>query len=637
MQYLQKLGKALQFPIVVLPVAALLLRLGGVMNDASINPELSQTGTLSAIWYIGSIFQAVGKAAIENLAALFAIGLGFGMSKDFRGEAALVAFFGYLVINNLMLIVPQWYYNNVLLGHTPIGNFQDNQFWEKPHSQILYVFDFSSGDATKGYGAKYNISTGVFGGILAGCLVALIYNKYSNIKLPAALGFFSGRRFVPMMTAAYFLLGTFALAAIWPWFQLGLQYLGYGLGAIPPLGAFFYGIFNRLLLPFGLHQVLNTYLWFQQPIIGHLMNYQGTNLWQIVNGALQWADYTINKDGVLTINGWNSTGIITTFNGDISAFLGKLYADAKFGFAGGSGMFQAGFFPMMMFGLPAACAAMILSIKDKTRRAEYAGILGSAAGVSFLTGITEPIEFSFVFLAPILLGLHAVLTGVFAAITVGFGIRVGFGFSAGFIDWVVSMKTSWDMATISANLQSGVYKVLGNPLMILPIGLIQGAAYFFSFKYVIKKMNLSTPGREDEAAMIAKSLGKSVEKHAKKKSLQEQQTANATVATSAGNINVPLQTNSSNQRIDIQKDPEGPLKLAQVIYDAIGHDNLIKVDNCMTRLRLTVEDNTKIDQQAIKNAGVAGLSLVSKTKGIQIIIGLNVESVATKLSEISGK
>ena len=637
MQYLQKLGKALQFPIVVLPVAALLLRLGGVMNDASINPDLYQTGPLSAIWYIGSIFQAVGNAAISNLAPLFAIGLGFGMAKDFRGEAALVAFFGWAVIEGLMGIVPQWYYNNVLLGHTPIGNFQDNQFWTTPHSQILYVFDFSKGNATEGYGAKYNISMGVFGGILAGCLVALIYNKYSNVKLPAALGFFSGRRFVPMMTAAYFLLGTFALAAIWPWFQLGLQYLGYGLGAIPPLGAFFYGIFNRLLLPFGLHQVLNTYLWFQQPIIGHLMNYQGTNLWQIVNGVLQWADYSINKDGILTIHGWTSNGVITTMNGDITAFLGKLYADAKFGLAGGSGMFQAGFFPMMMFGLPAACAAMILSIKDKTRRAEYAGILGSAAGVSFLTGITEPIEFSFVFLAPILLGLHAILTGVFAALTVGFGIRVGFGFSAGFIDWAVSMKTSWDMATISSSLQSGVYKVLGNPLMILPIGVLEGAAYFFSFKYIIKKMNLSTPGREDEAAMIAKSLGKSIEKHAKKKVLKEQQTANVTVATTAGNVSVPFQTNGVNKRIDIQKDPEGPLKLAQVIYDAIGHDNLVKVDNCMTRLRLTVEDNTKIDQQTIKDAGVAGMVLVSKTKGIQIIIGLNVEAVATKLSEISGK
>lgn len=634
MQYLQKLGKALQFPIVVLPIAALLLRLGGVMNDASINPQLTQTGTLSAIWYIGSIFQAVGNAAIGNLAPLFAIGLGFGMAKDFRGEAALVAFFGWAVIEGLMGIVPQWYYNNVLLGNTPIGNFQDNQFWAEPHSQILYVFDFNVGDAVKGYGAKYNISMGVFGGILAGCLVALIYNKYFDVKLPAALGFFSGRRFVPMITAVYFLLGSFALAAIWPWFQLGLQYLGYGLGAIPPLGAFFYAIFNRLLLPFGLHQVLNTYLWFQQPIIGHLMNYQGTNLWQIVDGTLQWAVYSIDSNGVLSISDWNTTGIITTVNGDINAFLGKLYADAKFGLAGGSGIFQSGFFPMMMFSLPAACAAMILSIKDKIRRAEYAGILGSAAGVSFLTGITEPIEFSFVFLAPILLGLHAVLAGLFSALTVGFGIRVGFGFSAGFIDWAVSIKTSWDMSTISSNLQAGIYKVLGNPLMIIPIGLVEGAAYFFGFKYLIKKMNLGTPGREEEVI----GLQKTVKHNAKKKTSQQQLLTNNNVPGSGqADSKFVTSQNSVNQRIDIQKDPNGPLKLAQVIYDAIGHDNLVKVDNCMTRLRLTVEDNTKIDQAAIKAAGVAGLVLVSKTKGIQIIIGLNVEAVATKLSEISGK
>ncbi|WFG95429.1 PTS transporter subunit EIIC [Spiroplasma citri] len=142
--------------------------------------------------------------------------------------------------------------------------------------------------------------------------------------------------------------------------------------------------------------------------------------------------YSIDSNGVLRISDWNTTGIITTVNGDIYAFhiifLGKLYADAKFGLAGGSGIFQSGFFPMMMFGLPAACAAMILSIKDKVRRAEYAGILGSAAGVSFLTGITEPIEFSFVFLAPVFLWLHAVLAGLFSALTIGFGIRVGFGF-----------------------------------------------------------------------------------------------------------------------------------------------------------------------------------------------------------------
>lgn len=195
------------------------------------------------------------------------------------------------------------------------------------------------------------------------------------------------------------------------------------------------------------------------------------------------------------------------------------------------------------------------------------------------------------------------------------------------------------MSTISSNLQAGVYKVLGNPIMIIPIGLVQGAAYFFSFKYLIKKMNLGTPGREEEVIALAKSFEKTVKNNAKKKANQEQQTANINIVGSgqAGSENILTSQNSVNQRIDIQKDPNGPLKLAQVIYDAIGHDNLVKVDNCMTRLRLTVEDNTKIDQAAIKATGVAGLVLVSKTKGIQIIIGLNVEAVATKLSEISGK
>ncbi|AGM25056.1 PTS transporter subunit EIIC [Spiroplasma chrysopicola] len=631
MQYLQKLGKALQFPIVVLPVAALLVRIGVLMTDSSLNSALTQTGSLAGIWYVGAIFNAVGSAALNNLAPLFAIGLGFGMAKDFRGEAALVAFFGWAVITGLMAIIPQLYYSNVMKSYEPIGNFNGEAKWTEMHSQILYVFDFNSKAADGTYGAKYNIDMGVFGGILAGSCVALIYNRYQDVKLPAALGFFSGRRFVPMVTVFFFLLGGFVIAAVWPWLQLALQYLGYGLGAIPPLGAFFYGIFNRLLIPFGLHQVLNTYLWFQQPIVGHLMSMNGVPLWQITDGVLQWAVYHV-ENGIPIIDGWNSTGIVETMNGDINAFLGQLYADAKFGLAGGSGIFQTGFFPMMMFGLPAACAAMILSVEDKGKRAEVAGILGSSAGISFLTGVTEPIEFSFIFLAPILLGLHALITGVFAAITVGFGIRAGFGFSAGFVDWAVSIKTSWDMSTISGTLQNPVYKVLGNPLMILPIGIAEGAVYFFSFKWLIKKLNLATPGREEQAAVIAKKLGKTVEKHANKKKKEE----NIQLATSAGPVMASASTTIAT-RFDLKKDPEGAAKMAKVIYDAIGHDNLEKVDNCMTRLRLTVKDNTIIDQQKIKDTGVAGLVLVSKNKGIQIIVGVYVESVAKELSKISGK
>ncbi|AHF61530.1 hypothetical protein P344_06920 [Spiroplasma mirum ATCC 29335] len=642
MQYLQKLGKALQFPIVVLPIAALMLRIGGIMTDSSINSALTQNGNLSGLWYIGTILSAIGNAAVGNLAPLFAVGLGFGMSKDFRGEAALVALFGWFALTGLMGVIPQWYYNNVLLGNTPIGNFGNGEQWAVEHSRILYVFDFSQKLPGGGYGAKYNIDMGVFGGILSGCCVALIYNRYQDVKLPAALGFFSGRRFVPMVTALFFLGGSFVVAAIWPWFQLVLQYLGYGLGAIPPLGAFFYGIFNRLLIPFGLHQVLNTYLWFQQPISGHLMSLDGVALWRIVDGTLQWAQYTLTPDGHLaTIVGWNYTGITTTINGDINAFLGKMYANSEFGLAGGSGIFQTGFFPMMMFGLPAACAAMILSVENKTKRAEIAGILGSAAGVSFLTGVTEPIEFSFIFLAPLLLGIHAFLTGAFAALTVGMGIRSGFGFSAGFVDWAISIKTSWDMSTISGVLQNSAYKVIGNPLMILPIGIIQGAAYFFSFKYLIKKLNLVTPGREDEAAEIAKKLGKVVKTHAEKKlAKQKAKIATATVSSTATPVSAgtaPVNASGEITRIDLAKDPQGATKMAQIIYDAIGHDNLVKVDNCMTRLRLTVEDNTKVDVDTIKKTGVPGVVLTAKNKGLHIIVGVYVESVSKELSTISGK
>ncbi|WP_381414788.1 PTS transporter subunit EIIC [Spiroplasma endosymbiont of Anurida maritima] len=629
LQFLQKLGKSLQFPIVVLPIAAILLRIGSLMADPTINAELAQGGNLEAFWYIGNILASVGKAALDNLAPLFAVGLGFGLAKDHRGEAALVALFGWFALTNLMNVVPKWFYEKALLSDRPIGGWPEEYFFgnadgTQKYSLLLYIFDFGQkaevGDTTY-FGASYSINMGVFGGILAGVSVAWIYNKYQNVQLPAALGFFSGRRFVPMVTALYFLLGSFVVAAIWPWFQIALLYLGMGLGAIPPLGAFFYGIFNRLLIPTGLHQVLNTYLWFQQPVIGHIMNdpVTGEALWQIIDGAVVWS----NEE--------------TIIQGDINAFLDKMYANAEFGLAGGSGIFQAGFFTSMMFGLPGAALAMILCVKDKQKRAEVSGILGSAAGVSFLTGVTEPLEFAFMFLAPVLLALHAVLTGVFAAIIVGMGIRLGFGFSAGFIDYALSIKTGWDMSLISAAQNGSAYKFFANPLMLLPVGVVQFAIYFFLFKIVIMKLNLPTPGREEEAAEIAKKLGKTLV--GSKKSVKKEDKKLATMGAAVGSTETTTSAPAgiTGGRVNLDKHPEDALPLSKIILEAVGIDNLIETDNCITRLRLAVKDNSKVDIDAIKATGVPGVLQTGKGKQLHVIIGPKVEMVAKIFKELAGK
>src|SRR5947208_14619073 len=356
-------------PIAVLPAAALLLRFG-------------QTDLLNLHWRA-----AAGNAIFTNLPMIFAIGIAIGLTGG-EGAAALAGLVGFLVFTGVFnTIIPQ------------VNGAPDP-----------------------------NITMGVFSGLLVGLVAAGLYRRFHDIRLPDYLAFFGGKRFVPIITALVALILGAIFGLIWPPVQGVINAVGLAIVSLGAIGTGIYGFLNRLLIPLGLHHVLNTYVWFQ------LGTYHGAQ------------------------------GVVT---GDLTRY-----------FAGDptAGNFMAGFFPIMMFGLPAACLAMI-------RHANFpkvaAGILLSAAFTSFLTGVTEPIEFAFIFVAPVLFLIHAVLTGTALAVCTLLGIRIGFGFSAGLFDYVLNFSKS----------------NTANPLLLLLIGLIYGVLYYFIFSFLITRFDLVTPGR----------------------------------------------------------------------------------------------------------------------------------------------
>ncbi|WP_338973659.1 PTS transporter subunit EIIC [Spiroplasma endosymbiont of Tricholauxania praeusta] len=551
LKFLQDLGKALQFPISVLPFAAILNRFGALgltfttTTDAGVMHVTNEVG-----YWISYIIQQPGKIVFDNLPLLFALGLAFGLAKDHRGEAALVGAVFYLAIAAMTSIehsLPEMLYKNVLTFTSSKG---------EKFSSLFYVEKFGT-DGKTIIGGIYVLNIGVFGGIVAGCLSAVLYNKYKEIKLPQALSFFGGRRFAPMVALAITIPTALAFAIVWPWIQLVLMKFGQLVAnpnnpavAIP--GTAVYGILNRLLLPFGLHQILNTFFWFQLPINGQIIS----PITGAASGTTEWV------------------------NGDINAFTRGIE---------GSGFFQSGFFPIMMGGIPAAALAMIMAAKKENRKM-VSGFLGGVALVSFISGITEPIEFSFVFIAPLLLVIHALLTGIFIAITTALHIQVGFGFSAGIIDYCISFAQSWGFA----NHATGAYHITSNPLWVLLLIVAAGGVYFIVFYTLITKMNIETPGREEDFGV------------------EESK--------------VTTKSELSNKNLKSDK----YTLMATKLIEAIGADNFVEIDNCATRLRLIVKDTSRVNLAKVKAAGAFGTKILSK-EALQIVIGTDVEHVANAI------
>ncbi|WP_087066587.1 N-acetylglucosamine-specific PTS transporter subunit IIBC [Intestinibacillus massiliensis] len=357
-----------------------------------------------------------------------------------------------------------------------------------------------------------------FIGIIAGLIGATCYNKFKNTKLPDFLAFFSGKRAVAIVTAVFSIVAAAILFFIWPVVYSALVSVGEAIVSLGALGSGIYAFLNRLLIPFGLHHALNSVFWFDVAGIADLTNF------------------------------WGNTGVL-----------------------GQTGMYMAGFFPFMMFGLPAACLAMYHTSKPNKKKIVM-GLLASAAFCSFFTGVTEPIEFSFMFLAPALYVVHAVLAGLSAGITVALGMRAGFSFSGGVIDLLLSSRLP---------LAQKVW-------LIIPIGIVVAIVYYVVFRFVITKFNLKTPGREDD-------------------DVDEE--------------SVKL---ANNDFTAIAK---------QILAGLGGKENVTSVDNCITRLRLEIKDYTAVDEKAIKAAGIAGVIRPSKSS-VQVIVGTQVQFVADEFKKL---
>ncbi|MFK8177557.1 PTS N-acetyl glucosamine transporter subunit IIABC [Klebsiella pneumoniae] len=460
--FFQRLGRALQLPIAVLPVAALLLRFG--QPDLLNVPFIAQAG--------GAIF--------DNLALIFAIGVASSWSKDNAGSAALAGAVGYFVMTKAMVTI------------------------------------------------NPEINMGVLAGIITGLVAGAVYNRWAGIKLPDFLSFFGGKRFVPIATGFFCLILAAIFGYVWPPVQHAIHSGGEWIVSAGALGSGIFGFINRLLIPTGLHQVLNTIAWFQ---IGEFTNAAGA-----------------------------------VFHGDINRF----YAGD-----GTAGMFMSGFFPIMMFGLPGAALAMYLAA-PKARRPMVGGMLLSVAITAFLTGVTEPLEFLFMFLAPLLYLLHAVLTGISLFIATALGIHAGFSFSAGAIDYVLM----YSLPAASKNVW-----------MLLVMGVVFFFVYFLLFSAVIRMFNLKTPGREDKAADVV--------------------------------------TEEANSNIE-----EGLTQLATSYIAAVGGtDNLKAIDACITRLRLTVGDSAKVNDAACKRLGASGVVKLNK-QTIQVIVGAKAESIGDEMKKV---
>ncbi|MEV4995358.1 PTS transporter subunit EIIC [Streptomyces niveus] len=389
-QGLQKVGRSLQLPVAVLPAAGLLVSLGNLFDAYLHGPFWDKTT---------KVFLQGGNAILDGsfgLPLLFCIGVAIGFAKKADGSTALAAVVGFLVYHNVLVAFPA---DDTVTDALPEGTPQN---------------------------------PGVLGGILIGLLTAVVWQRFHRTRLVDWLGFFNGRRLVPILMAFLGVILGVLFGLLWQPEGDGLTSFAKSLIDLGAWGAGIFGVANRLLIPIGMHQFLNTFFWFQA------------------------GEFT-TKDG-------------TVVQGDLTRF-----------FAGDpdAGQFMSGFFPIMMFGLPAAALAMAHCARPE-RRKQVAGLMVSVALTSFVTGVTEPLEFSFMFAAPLLYGLHALLTGASMAITWALGVHAGFSFSAGLIDYVVN----WHLDT--------------KPWLIIPIGLCFAVVYYVTFRFAITRFNIPTPGREPE-------------------------------------------------------------------------------------------------------------------------------------------
>lgn len=471
---LQQVGKALMLPVAILPAAGLLLGLGHE-NVLAI-----------------PLMQQAGDIIFANLALLFAIGVAIGLS-DGDGVAGLAATIGFLIMNVALGILAKVPKDPIAIAANP------------NYAHVLGI---------------PTLQTGVFGGIIVGIMAALLYKKFYDIELPPFLGFFAGKRFVPIITAASSIILALILVFVWPPIQSALNtFANLLLEGNRAISAFIFGVIERALIPFGLHHIFYSPFWFE------------------------FGTYT------------NAAGEIV--KGDVARF-----------FAGDptAGTFMSGKFPFMIFGLPAAAYAMYRLAKPEKKKV-VGGIMMSAGLTAFLTGITEPIEFSFLFIAPILYAIHCVFAGLSFMLMEILGVKAGMTFSGGLIDLILY----WGLDT--------------KPWLIIPVGLGFAVIYYFGFTFAIKKWDLKTPGREDEEEILDTDKG-------------------------------------------VGKD-----ELPRAIINALGgKGNIDKLDACITRLRISVNDIKGVNKDELKKLGASGVLEIGNN--IQAIFGPKSDQIKTQMKKV---
>ena len=471
-------------PVACLPICGILMGIGYALCPATM-----QGGDVTGIaQQIGYYLVKAGGALIDNMAILFAIGIGVGMSEDNDGTGGLAALASWLMITNLL------------------------------STANVSVIRTLSEDATLAFDKIQN----PFIGIIAGIIGAMCYNKFKGTKLPDFLSFFSGKRCVAIVAGVVSIIVSVVLLFVWPILFGALVALGEAIVKLDAVGAGLYAFFNRLLIPFGLHHALNNVFWFDTIGLGDLTHF--------------WA-------------------------GDTSA-------DVTWSL----GMYMSGFFPCMMFGIPGAALAMVHTAKSNKKKVAI-GLVTSAAIAAFVCGVTEPFEFAFMFLAPALYVIYALLYAIFTVITVLVGFRAGFSFSAGLTDLV-----------FSAPLPAAQ-----NTWMIIPLGIAAFIVFYVVFRFAIVKFDLKTPGREDD-------------------------------------------DQDEEKKVVLAND--NFTEVASIILEGIGgKENVTSIDNCITRLRLEIKDYTKVDEKKIKSAGVAGVIRPGKNS-VQVIVGTKVQFVADEFKKL---
>lgn len=521
---LQRVGRSFMLPIAVLPVAGLLLGIGSSFTNAAMIETYGLTrilGEETVLHGLLVIMNKVGSAVFDNLPLLFAVGVAIGMARKEKEVAAIASVIAFFVMNtaiNAMLVL-----NGDILKNGEIA------------ASVL------QGTITSACGIQ-SLQMGVFGGIIVGLGVAALHNRFYRIKLPSALSFFGGTRFVPIISTLVYMLVGILMYFIWPAVQNGIHALGGLVTGSGYIGTLVFGIIKRALIPFGLHHVF--YMPFWQTAVGGTAEVAG----QMVQGGqniffAQLAD----------------AANVSHFSADATRYF-------------------SGEFIFMIFGLPGAALAMYQCAKSEKKKAA-GGLLLSAAVTCMLTGITEPLEFSFLFVAPALFAVQVVLAGSAYMVAHMLNIAVGLTFSGGLLDFFLfgilqgNDKTNW--------------------VRVIPVGIIYFLLYYFIFRFLIRKFDLKTPGREE------------------------------------GDEEIKLYTRSDVNGKKASAD--GNDRLETIVMGLGGRDNIVDIDCCATRLRCTVKDMEKVNDRSLKSTGASGV--LQKGNGVQIIYGPAVTGIKSDLED----